>query len=73
MSEDTRPFTRRRRRIEDFRYDPTKRKFLDTTTGMWLSPKSVNGAIPRDDWPTRPDGRPIPPAEVIRDGSAAQR
>lgn len=50
-------FIRRRRTMEDFRYDEAQGLYWDTTTGILLSGKSVDGAIPRDDWPTRPDGR----------------
>lgn len=50
-------FRRRRRTMEDFRYDEQQEKYWDTTTGTLLGPKSVDGAIARGDWPTRPDGR----------------
>lgn len=65
-------FTRRRRRMEDFRYDEKQEKYWDTTTGELLGAKSVDGAIPREDWPTRPDGRsgqlkPYPPSRAIND------
>lgn len=65
-------FIRRRRQMTDFRYDETQEKFWDTTTGLLLGPKSVNGAIPREFWPTRLDRRsgdlrPYPPAEAIND------
>jgi hypothetical protein len=65
-------FVRRTRSMEDFRYDEVQEKYWDTTTGLLLGPKSVDGAIPRDDWPTRPDGRngqlrPFPPSQAIND------
>lgn len=64
-------FQRRRRVMEDFRYDEQQEKFWDTTTGNLLGPKSVNGAIHRDDWPRRQndDGEPVPypPAQAIND------
>lgn len=65
-------FTRRRRRMEDFRYDERQEKYWDITTGHLLGAKSIDGAIPRGDWPTRPDGRngelrPYPPSRAIND------
>jgi hypothetical protein len=64
-------FQRRRRVMEDFRYDEQQEKFWDTTTGNLLGPKSVNGAIHRNDWPTKlnDDGEPVPypPAGAIND------
>jgi hypothetical protein len=63
-------FIRRRRQVEDFRYDEQQEKYWDTTTGNLLSNKSVDGAIAMDDWPLRPDGRngelrPVSPSKVI--------
>lgn len=55
--QEAQAFTRRRRRMEDFRYDEQQEKYWDITTGILLGPKSVDGAIPRDLWPTRPDAR----------------
>lgn len=65
-------FIRRRRRMEDFRYDEAQNAFWDTTTGTLLGANAVNGAIPREFWPTRPDGRngrlrPFEPALAIND------
>lgn len=65
-------FIRRRRRMEDFRYDETQNAYWDTTTGQLLIANAVNGAIPREFWPTRPDGRngrlrPFEPALAIND------
>jgi hypothetical protein len=45
-------FVRRRRRMEDFRYDERQAKFWDITTGSLLVAPSVDGAIPREWWPT---------------------
>lgn len=50
-------FRRRRRTIEDFRYDEQQEKYWDTTTGNLLGARSVDGAIHPDDWPERIDGR----------------
>ena len=62
-------FRRRRRVMEDFRYDEQQEAYWDTTTSTLLGAKSVDGAIHRDDWPTRPnaDGeeRPYPPSRAI--------
>ncbi len=64
-------FRRRRRVMEDFRYDEQQEAYWDTTTSTLLAAKSVDGAIHRDDWPTRPnaDGeeRPYPPSRAIND------
>lgn len=67
-------FLRRARRLEDFRYDEIQGKYWDTTTGNLLVAKSVDGAIPRDWWPTRTDGRSgkpraMAPSTVINDVS----
>lgn len=45
-------FVRRTRQLIDFRYDETQGKYWDTTTGVLLTPPSVNGAVPREFWPT---------------------
>ena len=45
-------FSRRCRSVQDFRYDEIQEKYWDTTTGTLLGAKSVDGAIPRDSWPT---------------------
>lgn len=63
-------FVRRRRTMEDFRYDEQQEKFWDTTTGNLLGGQSVDGAIHPEDWPTRPDGRsgemkPYAPSRAI--------
>lgn len=64
-------FRRRRRRVEDFRYDEQQEKFWDTTTGNLLGAKSVDGAVHRDDWPTRPNKKGeeclYPPSRAIND------
>lgn len=65
-------FVRRRRVMSDFRYDEQQEKYWDTTTGNLLAGRSVDGAIPRDEWPTVPDGRsgdprPVPPSKAIND------
>jgi hypothetical protein len=58
--------------MEDFRYDEQQEKYWDVTTGNLLGGKSVDGAIARDDWPTREDGRngelrPFAPSRAIND------
>jgi hypothetical protein len=62
-------FVRRRRVMEDFRYDETQEKYWDTTTGNLLGQKSVDGAIHVDDWPTRLNADeelvPYSPAKAI--------
>lgn len=51
-------FSRRLRAIEDFRYDEIQGKYWDITTGTLLEAKSVDGAIPKDCWPTTsPDAK----------------
>ena len=64
-------FQRRRRRMEDFRYDEVQEKYWDTTTGILLGAKSVDGAIALDDWPTRLNAegepRPYAPSKAIND------
>lgn len=72
QEQEAQEFLRRRRGMEDFRYDEQQEKFWDTTTGVLLSAKSVDGAIPRDEWPTRKDGRsgkliPYKPSIAIND------
>jgi hypothetical protein len=44
-------FTRRIRTMADFRYDEQQCKFWDTTTGILLEARSVDGAIPARLWP----------------------
>jgi hypothetical protein len=62
-------FIRRTRSLSDFRYDETQAKYWDVTTGILLKAESVNGAIPRDQWPVifDDDGEPrqIAPAKAI--------
>jgi len=63
-------FVRRKRKMEDFRYDEQQEKYWDTTTGNLLAARSVDGAVHPDDWPTKPDGRsgkmrPFPPSRAI--------
>lgn len=70
--EEEQNFVRRRRTMLDFRYDEQQEKYWDTTTGILLGARSVDGAIPRDEWPTRPDGRngqlrPYKPSVAIND------
>jgi len=64
-------FVRRRRRMEDFRYDERQEKFWDTTTGELLGPKSVDGAIPKCWWPTKEGAKgqlkPYSPSIAIND------
>jgi hypothetical protein len=64
-------FVRRRRAITDFRYDESQEKYWDVTTGKLLGARSVNGAIPRADWPTvrNADGEEesISPSKAIND------
>lgn len=57
QEEEESTFTRRKRALEDFRYDEQQEKYWDTTTGTLLGAKSVDGAIPKSDWPLKPDGR----------------
>lgn len=64
-------FKRRTRSMEDFRYDEQQEKYWDTTTGVLLAAKSVDGAIPVDLWPTKlgsgknPEPKPFSPAAAI--------
>jgi len=51
------PFVRRTRDLEDFRYDETQEKFWDVTTGVLLGAKSVDGAVPEARWPLAVDRR----------------
>lgn len=65
-------FQRRKRVMEDFRYDEQQEKFWDCTTGNLLGAKSVDGAVAIDDWPTKIDGRsgkpkPYKPSHAIND------
>lgn len=64
-------FVRRLRTVTDFRYDEVQEKYWDTTTGTLLGAKSVNGAIPKDDWPTYTDDKGKvkrqQPAQAIND------
>lgn len=67
-------FQRRVRTMENFRYDEQQEKYWDTTTGNLLAARSVDGAIPKSQWPTKPDGRskngepkPYPPSQAIND------
>lgn len=64
-------FVRRRRRMQDFRYDERQEKYWDTTTGELLGPKSVDGAIPKDWWPTKEGAKgqlkPYAPSIAIND------
>ena len=64
-------FVRRRRSMEDFRYDERQEKFWDTTTGELLGAKSVDGAIPKSSWPTREGAKgqlkPYAPSIAIND------
>jgi hypothetical protein len=65
-------FQRRARTMKDFMYDEQQEKYWDTTTGHLLAARSVDGAIPKSEWPTRPDGRngepkPYPPSRAIND------
>lgn len=63
-------FVRRRRCMEDFRYDEVQARYWDTTTGTLLGDKSVNGAIPKEFWPSVTDGKKVKlvqPAIAIND------
>lgn len=44
---------RRRRKVEDFRYDEQQAKYWDITSGELLEGKSVDGAVSRQDWTTQ--------------------
>lgn len=73
-AENVQGFVRRTRRMEDFRYDERQEKYWDITTGTLLGPKSVDGAIPKDRWPTMPKGKngdlkPYAPSIAINDVS----
>lgn len=57
MREDIPEFVRRRRRMEDFYYDEAQEKFWDITSGQLLGAKSVDGAIPKEWWPTTADSK----------------
>lgn len=62
-------FSRRLRRMEDFRYDERQEQYWDTTTGTLLGSKSVDGAIPLQWWPTKENAKgdyiPYPPSKAI--------
>jgi hypothetical protein len=62
---------RRRRTMASFRYDEAQAAYWDIETGMLLCAKSVDGAIRKDDWPTRENSRgelvPYPPSNAIND------
>ena len=65
-------FQRRTRTMADFRYDEQQEKYWDITTGHLLAARSVDGAVPKSEWPTKPDGRngepkPYPPSRAIND------
>lgn len=65
-------FVRRRRKMTDFRYDERQERYWDVTTGTLLAPKSVDGAIPKEWWPTKPvnkagDLKPYAPSIAIND------
>jgi len=64
-------FQRRKRTMESFRYDELQEQYWDITTGALLAPKSVDGAIKMDDWPTKPnskgDEKPYSPSKAIND------
>lgn len=67
-------FARRARAMEDFRYDERQEKYWDVTTGTLLGAKSVDGAIPKDKWPTKVankkgDLKPYNPSIAINDVS----
>lgn len=71
MMEDSPEFSRRIRKLEDFRYDEVQEKFWDITTGTLLGGKSVDGAIPRALWPTKENAKgkllPVRPCVAIND------
>ena len=62
-------FTRRLRKLEDFRYDESQNKYWDITTGTLLMAAAVDGAVPREWWPTVEDARgrlkPVRPSVAI--------
>lgn len=64
-------FVRRARTMHDFRYDEQQDAFWDITTGLLLKANAVNGAIPKDAWPTAPNAKnvqkPFRPALAIND------
>jgi len=64
-------FSRRLRGCDDFRYDEVQGKYWDTTTGTLLEAKSVDGAIPKTDWPTTTNKKgetiPVRPSIAIND------
>lgn len=56
---------RRARRMTDFRYDEQQEKYWDLTTNILLGAKSVDGAIPQEDWPVSSEGKLIAPSREI--------
>lgn len=64
-------FVRRLRKPEDFLYDEVQEKYWDTTSGILLGAKSVDGAVPKHDWPTTPNAKgdevPVKPSLAIND------
>lgn len=62
-------FVRRRRKLEDFRYDEQQGQYWDTTTGLLLEAKSVDGAVHHDDWYKTVDKegheKSVPPSKSI--------
>ena len=64
-------FSRRLRKIEDYRYDEVQEKYWDITTSTLLGAKSVDGSIPRGDWPTTENAKgkviPVRPSIAIND------
>lgn len=58
-------WARRRRSIEDFRYDEVQEKYWDTTTGNLLGARSVDGAVHRAEWPVDGKERPVQPSLAI--------
>lgn len=60
-------FVRRSRRMEDFRYDEQQEKYWDITTGVLLGARSVDGAIPRAEWPPGANNKLSRPSIAIND------
>jgi hypothetical protein len=62
-------FVRRSRTMESFLYDETQNAFWDVETATLLGDRAVDGAIPKNQWPTIQDekGKPkrVPPSRVI--------
>lgn len=69
----------RQRSYKDFYYDESQDAFWDIKTGALLSAMAVNGAIPKEEWETREDGRgngklvKIEPAKTINAAHSGQR